>query len=478
MSIQTNKRLPDAANCSASKNYTQIPNNLLRNPNISGKGKTILSILLSNKSGWTSYITKLKSMMKEGEDAIRNGIKELEKYGYLCRVRYRDKNTKTWVGSFWAYTDIPKHFDVSEQIRILENNNMEIPQNILDILLLTEQEEEEEEDEEEDLDNTKEKPEQVKPHRGNPDMDNPVLKRLYIKRPNKKINSKEFRAASAAPREILKKSLVKKLPDKELTDQTTTLIKEWIALGFNPHKEGTKDRQSAEKTLYNFLQHHSYQDILGSMKKYYSLLSNPYTKLKEGRPTNKVGLRQFLEGFNTYQKKGFSLSEKEWFKGNFTWFVECLEDEQKLLDKWSYKSKDRHPTLTKALTEAYIEYLSSWYSREEEAERLKSNNIEQREKNLLIKGSRLLYDLYEKYKGRWVYVCGVNACVSEPEDLVYQLFHYCLKEDMNFQIHYLTEGFVQSRFLSNLIENGLIHGEYTQEQNNYWEVDPEYVGDY
>jgi hypothetical protein len=118
-------QLPDAVNASISKNFTQIPNDLLRNPEISGKAKAILCILLSNKEGWTTYITNLQKMMKEGLDAIRSGVSELEEFGYLIRVRYRDKTTKKWVGSFWCYTDIPGSFDISRQQKLLEKQNCE-----------------------------------------------------------------------------------------------------------------------------------------------------------------------------------------------------------------------------------------------------------------------------------------------------------------------------------------------------------------
>ena len=124
-------KIPDAINCSVSKNFTQIPNELIKNPNLSGKAKTILCILLSNKKGWCSYIQTIKQMMKEGEEAIRTGISELEEHKYLLRIRYRCKTTKTWKGSFWAYTDIPGQFNIQEHIRELHEKEMEpfIPEN-------------------------------------------------------------------------------------------------------------------------------------------------------------------------------------------------------------------------------------------------------------------------------------------------------------------------------------------------------------
>jgi hypothetical protein len=118
--------IPDAINKSVSKNYTSIPNELLRNPEISSKAKIVLSILLSNKEGWTSYICIIQSSMKEGETSIANGIKELQDAGYLMKIRYRDSKTKQVKGSFWAYTDVAFNFgSMADTINILEKQGLE-----------------------------------------------------------------------------------------------------------------------------------------------------------------------------------------------------------------------------------------------------------------------------------------------------------------------------------------------------------------
>lgn len=119
------QQLPDAVNCSIDSDFTQIPNNFIRNPKISADAKTILSILLSNKSGWKSHGTTLKQMMKEGRDAIQNGLSELEKFGYLKRIKYKSKQTKTWAGSFWAYTDVPFLFNTQNHIQHLRKCGFE-----------------------------------------------------------------------------------------------------------------------------------------------------------------------------------------------------------------------------------------------------------------------------------------------------------------------------------------------------------------
>ena len=117
--------IPDAVNCSKKENYTQIPNDLLRNPEISGKAKALLCLLLSNSDNWHSYFEVIKTMMKEEEHAIRSGLKELEKFGYLKRVRYRDNTTKKLKGSFWAYCNTPFSFEYQKQLSILHSHNLE-----------------------------------------------------------------------------------------------------------------------------------------------------------------------------------------------------------------------------------------------------------------------------------------------------------------------------------------------------------------
>lgn len=108
-------------------NFTLIPNDILRNPNISSKAKVLLFIGLSNQDGWKSHKTTICSMMKEGENAIDSAIKELQQFGLMKKIRYRDQQTKQVKGSFWMYTDTPYVFsslnDISE---ILGEIGMEI----------------------------------------------------------------------------------------------------------------------------------------------------------------------------------------------------------------------------------------------------------------------------------------------------------------------------------------------------------------
>ena len=122
---RTKQKIPDSKNCSRTKNFTQIPNELLRNPEISAKAKTLLCLLLSNKWGWESHAVTLCLMMKEGLGAINNGLKELVEFNYLQRIPYKNKDTGKFAGSCWAYTDIPGEFNMDEVLLLLQENNLE-----------------------------------------------------------------------------------------------------------------------------------------------------------------------------------------------------------------------------------------------------------------------------------------------------------------------------------------------------------------
>jgi len=108
-------------------NFTLIPNDILRNPNISSKAKVLLFIGLSNQDGWKSHKTTICSMMKEGENAIDSAIKELQQFGLMKKIRYRDQQTKQVKGSFWMYTDTPYVFaSLDDILEILGEVGMEI----------------------------------------------------------------------------------------------------------------------------------------------------------------------------------------------------------------------------------------------------------------------------------------------------------------------------------------------------------------
>jgi len=70
-------------------NFTQIPNNYLRDGRLSLRARGLFALLLSNVEGWKLTVSQLQQDNPEGRDAIRSAILELEEFGYLQREQSR-----------------------------------------------------------------------------------------------------------------------------------------------------------------------------------------------------------------------------------------------------------------------------------------------------------------------------------------------------------------------------------------------------
>lgn len=82
-------------------NFTQIPNKLIKNGNLSAKSKGIYSYLASKPDGWDYKVWEIVKHFKEGETAIRAGIRELETNGYLTKKPKRVKESGKFDGWDW-----------------------------------------------------------------------------------------------------------------------------------------------------------------------------------------------------------------------------------------------------------------------------------------------------------------------------------------------------------------------------------------
>jgi len=118
----TSLPFPDLINCSPKENYTQIPNDLLRDKNLSYRARGVLCRLLSNKNEiWHTYITKLKEESPEGTTAIQSAIEELMAHGYFIPLVIRDKEKNKVRQGFMAYSASPFNFDfMTGQIQELD----------------------------------------------------------------------------------------------------------------------------------------------------------------------------------------------------------------------------------------------------------------------------------------------------------------------------------------------------------------------
>ena len=88
------------------KDYTIMSNAHLKDTRLSLKAKGLLSYMLSLPDDWKFSTRGLVSHCREGADAVRVALKELEAAGYLRRTRIRSGN-----GSFseeeWEIHEIP-----------------------------------------------------------------------------------------------------------------------------------------------------------------------------------------------------------------------------------------------------------------------------------------------------------------------------------------------------------------------------------
>lgn len=75
----------------ASDNFAQIANSCLQDERISYRARGILASMLSRPPGWTTSAERLAMAGAEGRDAVRSALRELEKFGYLVRVKAQDE---------------------------------------------------------------------------------------------------------------------------------------------------------------------------------------------------------------------------------------------------------------------------------------------------------------------------------------------------------------------------------------------------
>lgn len=92
------------------RGYTHIDNALADAEGLSFRARGIALVLLSKPDDWVIKISYLMKIAKEGEQAIRTAMQELAAFGFLMRVRERDKQghvrTVTMVADYPAFIDV------------------------------------------------------------------------------------------------------------------------------------------------------------------------------------------------------------------------------------------------------------------------------------------------------------------------------------------------------------------------------------
>ena len=69
------------------KNYTVLSNYHFKEKKMSLKAKGLLSLMLSLPDDWNYSISGLVKLSKDGKDGVMSALTELEKFGYLTRVK-------------------------------------------------------------------------------------------------------------------------------------------------------------------------------------------------------------------------------------------------------------------------------------------------------------------------------------------------------------------------------------------------------
>ena len=85
------------------KDYTVMSNHHLRNSELSLRAKGLLSQILSLPDGWDYTIAGLAKINKEGKDAVRAAVQELEKAGYIERRQKMDAGGKFSSNEYVVY---------------------------------------------------------------------------------------------------------------------------------------------------------------------------------------------------------------------------------------------------------------------------------------------------------------------------------------------------------------------------------------
>lgn len=96
------------------RDFTQLPNQWLRDRRLSRAARGLLAELMTHEAGYELSIVSLTTAGPEGRDALRTIVSELEGAGYLHRHRERRKGRLG--GTIWRLQD---PFDVAPEQPVL-----------------------------------------------------------------------------------------------------------------------------------------------------------------------------------------------------------------------------------------------------------------------------------------------------------------------------------------------------------------------
>ena len=107
--------------------YTTIPMEIIRDERLSLKDIGLLVSMLSLPDNWEFSENGLEKIYKnDGQTSIRTGLKNLEKYGYLSRIRTRNANGKIASVDWYLY-EKPQSEKPHCENQSVENQSLEKP---------------------------------------------------------------------------------------------------------------------------------------------------------------------------------------------------------------------------------------------------------------------------------------------------------------------------------------------------------------
>ena len=94
--------------------YTTVFNQAVRDRRLSRRARGLLVELLSHRDGYGVSIAMLLKAGPEGRDALTVALRELEKHGYLHRIRERDARGRLGQARYYL-TDMPAGVEIAAQ---------------------------------------------------------------------------------------------------------------------------------------------------------------------------------------------------------------------------------------------------------------------------------------------------------------------------------------------------------------------------
>ncbi|WP_246094892.1 helix-turn-helix domain-containing protein [Streptomyces roseicoloratus] len=86
--------------------FTRIANQLFRDARLSFKAKGIFGLISTHRDGYGLSMESIAAASTDGVSAVRTGLKELERFGYLVRERDRNEAGRLGQTRYWI-TDMP-----------------------------------------------------------------------------------------------------------------------------------------------------------------------------------------------------------------------------------------------------------------------------------------------------------------------------------------------------------------------------------